>query len=269
MDGSRALASSATSERAAAGASDQHQEELQTLEEPSYLAIVDGLQKMAIGPWWANRARERPAWVRSTVEGTRVSHLVASKAPEPRSEPSPPWWEPSERQRLLQQLSTAVERGKHEEAHAITGGCGPASTASLIVRRLLVSPQQAGITHTEALACATTLASLCASQPVQVVDACGGLLEGWAIERLDGLWGANTERAAHLELMLCELLRQACGTRAGRRHTRRAPGARRVLQRLCRSGMLGERAKALLDLLTRTEAADDETARTRKVFAIP
>ena len=163
-----------------------------------------------------------------------------------------PWWEQSPRLRLLTFLSNALERGEHEHAAASGDAAhSSAATAALLVRGLLTSSRQGAVTQNEALACATALSQLCVSDARAVVDACGGQLERWAVERLDSLWDANTERAAHLELQLIELLGLVCDTPNGRKHMRELHAAAAILGRMVHSQLVGGRAKALLGRLER------------------
>ena len=214
---------------------------------PTFSAIVSELH-LLLERWWEQqpRASERGAQSRAKRIGGRShdsrAELIAS--PVPSAANRAPWWEPSERQRLLQQLSSAVDRGEHEAP-----GADATAAASLIVHSLLTSTRQGALTQAEALACACALNGLCAWRPVEVVVACGGLLERWAIERLEALHPTSTERAAHLELVLVELLLSVSRTQEGRAHLRERGESRTVIHRLREQDVLAERVQRLLRAL--------------------
>ena len=93
------------------------------------------------------------------------------------------------------QLCAALERGEHYVLNFAEGNSSaPGATASLLVRQLLTSTRHGPLTQAEVLACASVLTNLCASHADEVTAACDGLLERWAIERLDLVHGANTSR---------------------------------------------------------------------------
>ena len=100
----------------------------------------------------------------------------------------------------------------------------------------------------EVLACASVLTNLCASHADEVTAACDGLLERWAIERLDLVHGANTEQAAELELLYPDARPRMQFARQRRAYESSA-GVERVLRRLLPNEILGARAATLLDVL--------------------
>ena len=220
----------------------------------SYSAVVSALQ-ILLERWWLPRP---PVWkgnaphaVRSnarkgiTVHGRPPRHSTTALTPEP-------WWEQSKRLRLLQRLKVAVDHGEHESP-SVRADASPMAVATLLVRKLLTSSRQGPLAQAEAMACACTLAGLCSSQPEQVVTSCGGLLEQWAVERLNITHGANTEISAELELYLIELLKAACAVPAAKRHLRAMPLAGRVLGRLRQHEILGERVRNLLKEIENSE----------------
>ena len=157
------------------------------------------------------------------------------------------WWEQSPRLRLLTSLSESLERGDPLD------GNSPAATAVLLVHGLLTSSRQGAITQAETLASATSLTHLCAIDTDGVVHACGGHLELWGVQKLSSCWGANTERAAHLELQLLEMLTHVCRVGEGRRRIRTMGGAQQILERLVNKAVIGARATALLGELLMEE----------------
>lgn len=249
---------------------------------PSYVDIVAELQGLLEDRWYVVK---KPATQQSTARKTTKARASASSHGSPaiatalaqqqralarhrrvqqqmpskqNTTISAPWWEPSVRQRRLQQLSAAIEHGEHDIATAADyySAPGPGETAALLVRQLLTSTRHGPLTQPEVLACASVLTGLCASHAAEVVAACEGLLERWAIERLDLVWGANTEQAAEVELSLLLLLGHACSTAAGCEHTRAVPSAGRVLRRLQWHELLGERARPLIEVLGYEEQGD-------------
>ena len=246
---------------------------------PSYCDAVAELQRLLEEHWWLKkpveadvhpaRARKRPGQSRAAALRACNSSIATALAQQQHalalasrrsrlqqtparndSPPSKPWWEPSERQQRLQQLCAALERGEHYVLNFAEGNSSaPGATASLLVRQLLTSTRHGPLTQAEVLACASVLTNLCASHADEVTAACDGLLERWAIERLDLVHGANTEQAAELELLLLQMLGHACNSPASVEHTKAVPRAERVLRRLLPNEMLGARAGTLLDVL--------------------
>lgn len=215
---------------------------------PTFSAIVSELH-LLLERWWeqqpsASERRGAPSRAKRIGGRSHGSRAELIGFPTPAAANRAPWWEPSERQRLLQQLSSAVDLGAHEAP-----GADATAAASLLVRGLLTSARQGALTQAETLACASALHGLCAWRPVEVVGACGGLLEHWTMERLEALHPTSTERAAHLELVLVELLLSVSGTPMGRAHLRERGEYRTVIHRLREQDVLKERVHRLLRAL--------------------
>ena len=197
-------------------------------EEASYEQCVSDLQHLLCPQWWTNYPSGE------------------------RDDSKRPWYtKTSVRQRSLEQLATAVERLIEDDGSETATAT---ATAALLVHQLLTSPKQTALTQAEAIHCASALHGICAWQPRKTSEACGGELERWAITRLDVLHGANTERAAQLELLLVELLGATCNADAGLGHLRAVADAPKVLGRLRDDEIVGERVKRLLRVFGSSEA---------------